>query len=115
MKAAGIVLRFLGLVVDQARGLEVGAHALRAGQPCGVDAGQVHHLHVLVEIVEQRMDGVARRTLRVVVQDQPVARILLDQLARREVVLEIDDHSFSTSVMTLALCRASTSLMEAAQ
>ena len=53
---------------------------------------EVHHLHVLVEIVEQRVDGVARRALRVVVQDQPVARILLDQLARREVVLEIDDH-----------------------
>ena len=52
----------------------------------------VHHLHMLVEIVEQRMDRVARRALRVVVQDQPVARVLLDQLARREVVLEVDDH-----------------------
>jgi hypothetical protein len=29
------------------------------------------------------------------VQDQPVARVCLDQLARREVVLEIDDHGGS--------------------
>ena len=92
-EAAGIVaLGLLGLVVDEARGLEVRAHALRAGEPGGVDAGLVHHAHVLVEIVEQLVNGVARRALRVVVQDQPVARVLLDQLARREVVLEIDDH-----------------------
>src|SRR5712691_6726142 len=50
---------------------------------------------MLVEIVKQLMDGVARRALGVVVQDQPVARVLLDQLAWREVVLEIDDHRVS--------------------
>ena len=32
---------------------------------------------MLVEIVEQRVDGVARRALRVVVQDHAVARISL--------------------------------------
>ena len=53
---------------------------------------EVHHADVLVEIVEQRVDGVARRALRVVMQDHAVARILLDQLARGEMVLEIDDH-----------------------
>ena len=47
---------------------------------------------MLVEVVEQRMDGVARRAVLVEVHDQPVARVFLDQLARREVVLEIDDH-----------------------
>src|SRR5262245_33776746 len=92
-EAARIVaLGLLGLVVHEARGLEVGAHALGAGEPGGVDAGLVHHPHVLVEIVEELMDRIARRALRVVVQDQPVAGVLLDQLAWCEVVLEIDDH-----------------------
>src|SRR5262249_30881080 len=87
-----VALGLLGLVVDEARGLEVGAHALRAGEPGGVDAGLVHHPHMLVEIVEELVDGIARRALRVVVQDQPVARLLLDQLAWREMVLEVNDH-----------------------
>src|SRR5258705_11757924 len=50
---------------------------------------------MLIQIVKQLMDGVARRALGIVVQDQPVARVLLDQLAWREVVLEIDDHRVS--------------------
>src|SRR5690348_5218086 len=41
------------------------------------------------------MDRVARRAHGVVVQDQPVARVLLDQFARREMMLEIDDHLFT--------------------
>jgi len=74
-EAARIVaLGFLGLVVDEARGLQISAHALRAGEPGRVDAGRVHHLHVLVEIVEQLVDRIARRALGVVVQDQAVAR-----------------------------------------
>ena len=81
-------------VVDQARGLEVGAHAGGAGQPGGVDAGNIHHAHVLAEIVQQRMHGIARRALGVVIKYQAIARILLDQLARREVMLKIDDHCF---------------------
>src|ERR1700687_3921518 len=48
---------------------------------------------MLVEIIEQRMDRVARRARSVVVEDQAVARVLLDQFARREMVLEIDDHA----------------------
>src|SRR5215510_3387710 len=98
-EAARIVaLGLLGLVVDEARGLEVGAHTLRAGEPGGVDAGLVHHPHMLVEVVEELVDRIARRALRVVMQDQPVAGVLLDQLARREVVLEINDHCRSFGV-----------------
>src|SRR5215204_838262 len=94
-EAAGIILLcLLGLAVDETRGLEVRAHALRAGEPGGINASRVHHLDVFVEIVEQRMNGVARRALCVVMQDQSIARILLDQFARREVVLEIDNHFF---------------------
>ena len=48
---------------------------------------------MLVEIVEERMYRVARRSVVVVVEDEPVARIALDELARREMVLEADDHS----------------------
>jgi hypothetical protein len=47
---------------------------------------------MLVEVVEQGMDGVARRAVLVVMQDPAVARIFLDQFAGREVMLEIDDH-----------------------
>src|SRR5580704_11783075 len=93
-EAAGIIaLGLFRLVVDEPRGVEIGAHAGGAGQPGGVDAGQVHHPHVLVEIVKQRMDRIARRARGVVIEDQPVARVLLDQFARREMVLEIDDHA----------------------
>jgi hypothetical protein len=52
---------------------------------------------MLVEIVEELVNGVARRALRVEMQDQPVARVLLDQLAWREMVLEIDDLRVSSS------------------
>src|SRR5947207_10620835 len=38
------------------------------------------------------MDGVARRAVLVEMHDQLVAGVLLDQLARREMVLEVDDH-----------------------
>ena len=93
-EAAGIIaLGLFRLVVDQPRGVEIGAHAGGAGQPGGVDAGYIHHPHVLVEIVEQRMDRIARCARGVVVEDQAVARVLLDQFARREMVLEIDDHA----------------------
>jgi hypothetical protein len=47
---------------------------------------------MLVEIVKQRMDGVARRAVLVVMQDPAVARVFLDQFARGEVMLEVDDH-----------------------
>ena len=103
-EAAGVVLfGLLGLVVDEPRAGEVRAHALRAREPGGVDPGRVHHAHVLVEIVEQLVDRIARRALGIVVQDQPVARILLDQFARREVVLEIDDHRRSLSMAVLPI------------
>jgi hypothetical protein len=86
-------------VVADARTLEIGRHAGRAGEPGGVDAGDVHHADVLVEIVQQRMHRVARRAVLVVVQDQLVAGIALDQLARREMVLEVDDHARPLGVM----------------
>ena len=87
-----VALGLSGFVVDEPRGFKIGAHAGGAGEPGRVDAGQLHHAHVLVEVVEQRMHRVARRTERIIVQDKPVARIVLDQFARREMVLEIDDH-----------------------
>ena len=46
-----------------------------AGEEGGVDAGRIHHPDVLVEIVKQRMEGVARRIILVEVHDQPLARI----------------------------------------
>ena len=99
-EAAGIVaLGFFRLVVDEPRSVEIGAHAGGAGQPCGVDAGKLHHAHVLVEIVEQRMHRVARRARGVVIEHEPVARVRLDQLARREMVLEIDDHRGRSSAV----------------
>src|SRR6516162_11366500 len=87
-----IVLGLRGFIVDQSRDLKIGAHAGGAGEPGRVDVGELHHAHVLVKVVEQRMHRVARRAERVVVQDKPVARIVLDQFARREMVLEVDDH-----------------------
>src|SRR5215204_5359420 len=105
-EAAGIILLcLLGLAVDEARGLEIRAHALRTREPGSVDAGQVHHFDVLVEIVQQRMNGVTRRALCIVVQDQSIAWVLLDQLARREVVLEVDDHftAFHYSMMPVVM------------
>jgi len=37
---------------------------------------------MLVEIVQQRVHRVARRARGIVVEDQPVARVRLDQFAR---------------------------------
>ena len=64
-----IALGLFGLVVDKTRGFEIGAHARRAGQPGGVDAGDIHHPHVLVEIVKQLVHRIARRAERVVIED----------------------------------------------
>jgi hypothetical protein len=82
-----------GSIVNDPRGFKVGAHARRACQPGRVDAGQIHHAHMFVEIVEQRMDGVARRAQRIVMEDEPAARIVLDQFARRKMVLKVDNHA----------------------
>src|ERR1700683_3971124 len=55
-EAAGIIaLRLLGLVVDKPRRFQIGAHSGRAGEPSRIDARQIHHAHVLVEVVEQRV------------------------------------------------------------
>src|SRR5215211_494150 len=92
-EAAGVVA--LGLarrIVAEARTLEVGAHAGGARQQGRIDPGEVHHPDVLVEIVEEAVNRVAWRAAFVVVHDETVAGILLDQLARGEVVLEVDDH-----------------------
>src|SRR5277367_3092671 len=43
------------------------------------------------------MDRITRRARGVVVEDRAVARVLLDQFARREMVLEIDDHAGRSS------------------
>src|SRR5262249_16227041 len=79
-------------VVDEPRGLRIGAHARGASEPCRIDAGQAHHAPALVQIVKQRMHRVARRAERIVMKHEAVARIILDQFAWREMVLEIDDH-----------------------
>jgi hypothetical protein len=50
---------------------------------------------MLVEIVKQRMDSVARRAILVVAQNSLVSGVFLDQLARGEMVLKIDDHVHS--------------------
>jgi hypothetical protein len=57
-------LRLLGLVVDEARALEVGAHPGPAREEGGIDARGVQHPDVLVEVVEQRVRGVAGRARR---------------------------------------------------
>ena len=97
-----VALGLFGLVVDKARGVEIGAHAGRAREPRGVDAGQIHHRDVFVEIVEQRMYRVARRSQRVVIEHQAVARVVLDQFARREMVLEVDNHRASSAIAALS-------------
>jgi hypothetical protein len=47
---------------------------------------------VFIKIVEQFVRGIARSTGFVESDDQSVAQILFEQFARREVMLEIDDH-----------------------
>ena len=48
------------------------------------------------------MHRVTRRAESIVVQHEPAARILLDEFARREMVLEVDDHR---GRVLLNLCR----------
>ncbi len=92
-EAAGIVaFRFLGAGVAQARFVEIGAHAGRAGEKGDVDAGLVHHADMLVEVEQHPMHDEARRAMLVVGYDLAAAEVLRHQLMRREVVLEIDDH-----------------------
>src|SRR6185312_6301547 len=100
--AAGIVaLGLLRLVVDEARALEVGAHAGSRGEEGGVDPRQVHHGDMLVEIVEQPVRGVAGGASLVIGEDAAVAELLLEELARRPMVLEIDDHLGSSPARLL--------------
>ncbi len=92
-EAARIVLfGLLGALVADLRPVKICRHAGRACQPRRVDPGLIHHADVLVEIIEERVHGIARRPVLVVVEDKPIARIILDELARREMVLEVDDH-----------------------
>ena len=101
---AGIVaFRLLGLVVDNTRAIEIGAHRRCAGQESRVDAGVIHHPDVLIEIIQQRMHGIAGRTILVEMNDQAISRILLDQFARREMVLKVNDHRFSPAGMTASV------------
>ena len=92
-EAAGIIaLRFFGDVVAQARSVEIGAHAGGAGEKGGVDASRVHHADVLVEIEQHPVQNETRGTVLVIGNELAAAEILGHQLARGEVVLEIDDH-----------------------
>ena len=89
-----IAFGLLRLVVDEFRPLEIDAHAGAAGDEGRVDARDVHHADVLVEIVEQLVRGVARRAGLIENDDEFVAEVLLEQFTRREVVLEVDDNAF---------------------
>ncbi len=81
-----------GPLVANLRTFKIGCHAGGACEPGGVNPSRIHHPDVLIEIIEERMHGVARRSVLVVAEDEPIAWIVLDELAWREVVLEIDDH-----------------------
>jgi hypothetical protein len=52
----------------------------------------MRYAHVLVELVQQRMRSVGRRAGRIELDHPRRARRGVDQLARGEVMLEIDDH-----------------------
>src|SRR5258708_10086249 len=97
LKTPGMISRivafcFLGGLVAQAGLVEIGAHAGGAGEEGNVDAGLVHHADMLVEIEQHPVQNEAGCAVLVVGDDLAPAEILRHQFARREVVLEIDDH-----------------------
>src|SRR6185312_13559514 len=98
-EAARIVaLGLFSFFIDELRALEIDAHSGGARQERCVDAGRVHHLNVRVEIVEQPVRRVARRSGRVVLEDTLVAEIFFEKLPWGEVVLKVDDHRSLRSI-----------------
>src|SRR5829696_9584021 len=92
-EAAGIIaLGLFRLVVDDFGYVQARAHAGRAGEEGRINSRGIHHRDMLIEIVEQRMDGVARRAVLVVAEYPAGTRVFFDQLAWREVMLKIDNH-----------------------
>ena len=90
---AGIIaFSLLRGLITQARLVEIGAHPGRAGEQGGIDTRLVHHTDVLVEIEQHPMQNEAGRSVLVVGDELAPAEILGHQFARREVMLEIDDH-----------------------
>jgi hypothetical protein len=86
-----IIDRLLDPIVDQAadrqvRLIETGA----AGENTCIDAGAIHHPDVGIEIGQQRIEQIVG--IAVLVQTHRNAAALLQELGRRVVLLEIDDH-----------------------
>ena len=77
----GAVDRKLGLI-------EAGA----AGEYAGVDAGCVHDPNVRAKIRKQRIEQIRRITVAIEL-DRSFARVSLEQLRRRVMLLEVDEHS----------------------
>jgi hypothetical protein len=98
-EAAGIApLGLLHFVVDEAASLEARvAHRFGARQHGGIDARDVHHLDVRVEIVQQRVEDVGGHAVLVIIQGLAVDRLVLEQLLGRVVMLEVDDHGILRS------------------
>ena len=69
--------------------------ALVSRQECSVDTRRVLSMAtVLVEVPQQSMYSITGRAVLIEMHDQLVARVLFDELARGEVMLEIDNHSY---------------------
>ena len=95
-EAAGkIVGRLLHAVVDQPADREIGLiEAGAAGENAGVDAGAVHHPDMRGEVRQQRIEQIGRIAV-LIEQDRDRVAVALQQLRRRVVLLEIDDHSIA--------------------
>jgi len=95
-ETAGIVaLGSPGGLVAQARSLDIRAHAGCAGEKRDIDSGLVHHPDVLIEIEQHPVHDEARCAVLVIGDELAASQILRHELARGEVVLEIDDHPSS--------------------
>src|SRR4029077_5668456 len=93
-EAAGIIaFGFFRGRIAQARFVGIRAHAGSAGQECNVDAGLVHHPDMLIEIEKHPMHNDARRAMLVIAYELSPTEILRHQLARREMMLEVDNHT----------------------
>src|SRR5262249_13403767 len=94
-EAAGIItLGLLRRFVAQARSLGIRAHAGGAGQQRNVDACLVHHADMLIEIEQHPVHDEAGRAVLVIAHELALPEVLRHQRARREMMLEVDNHGF---------------------
>src|ERR1700691_576771 len=91
-EAAGVIaFGLFGFVVYEAGSAELGAHARTASQNGCVDAGNIHHADVFVQIEQHPVRDKTGGPILIVGQRPFVARILFKKFPRHKMMLKVDD------------------------